>query len=404
MRILFLLPSIPEPPDSGARIRNLGLMTLAAAEHEVDALAFGDPLQADRPVPIARWSQVVPPPRPRGRIERAAAMVASRLPDMAQRLWSPAFRDALRARLGSTDYDVVQAEGIEMARYLQEVEGRQTGQRPCRVYDAHNAEFLLQARAAASARRRGELAAAAYSTVQARRLLRFETDVLAGSRLTLAVSYHDANQLASLAAGRARTCVVPNGVDVARYPFVEPSPADERSVLFLGKLDYRPNAEALAWLVGEVLPGLFLKEPEARLFVVGHNPPEWLVRLGQRDPRVAVVGGVADERPYLERASVLVLPMQVGGGSRLKALVGFASGLPIVATRVGMEGIDAEPGRDHLQADRPEEWVSALSALLGDVAMRRRLAAAGRELVSSRYDWRAIAPALRAAYQQLGDS
>ncbi len=402
MRILFLLPSVPEPPVSGARIRNLGLLRLAGAEHEVDALAFGETNELEALRSVANDVEVVPPPRRRSAIQRAVSIARTGLPDIAERLWSPAFRDRLCACLASRDYDVVQAEGIEMARYLADVQPRDGDGRPWRVYDAHNAEFLLQARAATSARQRRALAAAAYSTLQANRLRRFEGRVVEQGRLTLAVSYHDANQLVALAPTVARTHVVPNGVDVSRYPFREPQPADERAVLFLGKLDYRPNAEALAWFVQDVLPGLFERDPAARLFVVGHNPPRWLVELGQRDARVAVVGGVPDERPYLERASALILPLRVGGGSRLKALVAFASGVPIVSTGTGMEGIEAEPGRDYLRAELPHEWTTALGALLRDVDMRKRVAIRGRELVSSTYDWQAIGPALRAAYDRVG--
>ncbi len=406
MKLLFLLPGVPDPPHAGAHLRNLGLLRLAGAEHEVHALAFGGASEAARLAALARRAELVPHPRGRGRARRALCMLNSPLPDVAARFWSLAYVERLHQLLASERYDVVQAEGIEMARYLRAVQPRDELGRPWRVYDAHNAEFLLQYRAfTAALARRGvaDFVAASYSLVQWRHLARFEREVVQGSRLTLAVSHHDANQLAALGPTGAKTRVVRNGLDVARYPFCHPGPEDEPALLFLGKLDYRPNGEALAWLVKEVLPRLVQREPQARLFVVGHNPPAWLVAAGQRDDRIAVVGAVPDERPYLKRASALVLPLAVGGGSRLKALVAFASGLPVVSTRLGMEGIEAEPGVHYLQVGSPEEWAETLGRLFRDVDWRSRLASHGRALVEGTYDWSAVAPALRAAYAHLAD-
>jgi polysaccharide biosynthesis protein PslH len=369
MRILFLLPSRPEPPDAGAKLRNLGLLRRAAAEHQVDILVFSRP------------------PR-RSRARRLLDALRSELPDMAQRLWSDAFADELRRRLASTPYDLVQAEGIEMARYLAEVPPAR------RVYDAHNPEALLQRRAWTSAVRRRDALGATYSLLQWRRLERFERAVIRGSARTLAVSYHDANHLEALTGTPVH--VVPSGIDLERYPFKQPCEDQPKSVLFVGKLDYRPNAEAVRWLVEQVLPRL----PDVRLFAVGANPPRWLVAAGQHDDRIVVTGAVADERPYLRRTALLLLPLEVAAGARLKALVALASGLPIVSTPVGMEGLDAAPGEHYacVPGLEPAAWASTLDELLRDGARRRQLAERGRQLVAGCYSWEAVAPSLAAAY------
>jgi glycosyltransferase involved in cell wall biosynthesis len=285
-----------------------------------------------------------------------------------------------------SEHDAVQAEGIEMARYLRVVPPDR------RIYDAHNAEFLLQRRFSETA---SAPAARLYSRVQWRRLERFERAVVRSSRLTLAVSNHDANQLHALAGPDARVVVVRNGIDARSYPFVEPTRATATSsVLFLGKLDFRPNADALRWFIDEVLSGL----PDTRVFAVGSAPPAWLVGAGQHTDRIAVTGYVDDERPYLARCAALVLPLQAAGGSRLKALIALASGLPIVSTRLGMEGLDAQPGVHFIAVDSAADWVACLARLLGDLELRQRLARAGRELVEQRYDWSAIRSEVQAAY------
>jgi len=372
-RLLLLAPSPPWPPDTGARIRNAGLVSQLRADHEVDVLAFGD--------------QVTPPPG-RSFARRAMQMIRSDLPDMAHRLWSPAFAEAVRCRLRETEYGAVQGEGIEMARYLALVPPAR------RVYDAHNAEFLLQRRLASNASAVAEV----YSRLQWRRLERFERAVIRNSRMTLAVSEHDANQLVALAGRGANVRVVPNAIDVSVYPFREPTRSVQANLLFLGKLDFRPNGDALTWFIREVMPSV----GSARLFAVGAEPPGWLVAAGQHDARIAVTGYVADERPYFARAAALVLPLHTGGGSRLKVLVAMASGLPIISTRVGIEGLEVEPDVHYLQADTPVEWIESVKRILDDDGdLRQRLACNARRLVEQRYDWSATRDRLRDAYAWL---
>jgi glycosyltransferase involved in cell wall biosynthesis len=264
-----------------------------------------------------------------------------------------------------------------------------------RIYDAHNAEFLLQRRFSETA---PSPIARTYSRLQWRRLERFERHVVRNSRMTLAVSEHDANQLLALAGDGAAVHVIPNAIDTAAFPFTLPAPGAAKNVLFLGKLDFRPNAEALDWFIRRVLGDL----PDVRLFAVGASPPSWLVRAGQLDDRIAVTGYAVDERPYLARCAALVLPLRVGAGSRLKALIAMASGLPIISTRVGMEGLDAEPEVHFLVADSADDWLRQLRRLLDDAGLRERLAREARRLVEERYDWSVLGPRVRAAYAWLG--
>jgi glycosyltransferase involved in cell wall biosynthesis len=386
----MLLPSVPTPLDSGARIRNQGLLRALAAEHEVDAIAFGSAESARDLAWLARRTLVVPPPRERSSFSRAADMASTSLPDMAHRLWSPEFRRAVQCFVREAAYDAVQAEGIEMARYLGDVPpGR-------RIYDAHNPEFLLQRRMAAT----GSPLAKAYSRLQWRRLERFERQIVRQSRLSVAVSNHDANQLLALAGDSADVRVVPNGIDTASYPFSSPAADCAQNLLFLGRLDFRPNAQAIEWFIEHVLREL----PEARVFAVGAAPPRWLIETGQHDDRVAVTGYVADERGYIERCAAMLLPFQTGGGSRLKALIAMASGLPIVSTRVGMEGLEAEPDTHYLLAETGSDWVMTLRRLMRDTELRQRIARNARRLVETRYDWAAIRTDVRAAYDWLGQA
>jgi len=391
-RLLVLLPNVPYPLDAGAKIRNHGLLRLLSADHEVDAIVFGAPDSGAELAKLARRSALVAVPEPRSAVRRTVDAGRTRLPDMALRRFSAAFKDTLACFLREGDYDAVQAEGIEMAGYLGCVPAAK------RIYDAHNAEFLLQRRFAVSAT---SAWARLYSQVQWRRLERFEGAVVGSSRLTLAVSQHDANQLLALAGASANVQVVRNGIDAAAFRFAAPRSDQSANLLFLGKLDFRPNAEAMAWFVHDVLPPLIEVVPRVRLFAVGASPPRWLVAAGQHDERIAVTGYVDDERPYLDRCTALVLPLRAGGGSRLKALIALASGLPIISTRVGMEGLETEPDVHYLAAESVSDWVGALQRLFGDAGLRQRMARAGRLLVQQQYDWSAIRAEVQTAYEWL---
>lgn len=185
--------------------------------------------------------------------------------------------------------------------------------------------------------------------------------------------------------------VVPNGVETARLARVDGEPEPGR-LLFTGTLDYAPNAEAVRWFATEVLPRVRARRADARLTVVGRNPPADLRALD-----VEVTGWVEDLAPYQRAAAVVVAPLRSGGGTKLKVLEALAAGRPLVATTVGAEGIEVEDGRHLLVRDDPAGFADAVVELLDDRARASALAAAGREAVAARYDWDVLADEMHAS-------
>ena len=143
--------------------------------------------------------------------------------------------------------------------------------------------------------------------------------------------------------GVSHVDVVENGVDTAYFP-PRRFPRDPHQILFLGSLDWRPNLDAVDQLLDTIFPAVRAQEPSARLCLVGRNPPEALRRRVQATPGVELHANVPDVRPFLARSALMVVPLRIGGGSRLKILEAFAAGLPVVSTRIGAEGLDAENG------------------------------------------------------------
>ena len=402
MKVLFLTPRFPYPLDVGTNLRNFRLIQSAAQEHQVHLLSFLDrPIRPDHLEPVqALCGRVELLPAPgRGLTGRLATTLASPLPDMAHRRWSPRFLRKLRSLL-QEQYDLVDVEGIEMARYLPFCHGAR------RVLGDHNAEYVLQRRAyevdRAHPRRWPR---AVYSLIQTRKLRAFERAACRLADAVVVVSAQDEIALRSLERG-GRYRIVPNAVDTKAFESLGAAPSQDGldgrpNLLFTGTLDFRPNNDAVEWFLDEIFPRVLARHARTRLFVVGHGPRASLVARGQSDVRVAVTGAVDNLEPYWRRAHVYVLPMRGGGGVRFKALEAMAAGLPIVSTTLGMEGIAAAPGEHYLAADTPATFAHEIARLLDEPDLRRRLAEAARRLVRERYDWRVVAPALLAVYREL---
>jgi glycosyltransferase involved in cell wall biosynthesis len=411
VNILFLTPQLPYPPRQGTAIRNWGLIRRLAARHVLTLVSFGEPGQApDAPELAAACPRVITLPTPRRTPGDRLRTLLSPHPDLARRLWSPGFARALAGLLRDSAFDVIQIEGLEMAPYLPALQeallhaprfiAEHPVGTPHTVYDAHNAEHVLQRRAfAADVRQPARWPAALYSWLQIPRLRKFEASVCRAADAVTCVSEEDAAALRQLVPA-LRPVVVPNGIEVADYaehaPRAAQTPA-RLTLVFTGKMDYRPNLDAVLWFAGEILPRIRAARPEAQLVVVGQKPPERLLKLNGRNG-VVITGAVEDVRPFIAGAAVYVAPLRMGGGTRFKLLQAMALARPIVSTTVGAEGFAVRSGRELLLADSPAGFAAEVLALLDDPARAAALGRAGQAFVRAGYDWSAITPKLEAVY------
>ena len=406
LKILFLTPQLPYPPHQGTSIRNYHLIAHLAQGNRVSLCSFlAGPLERADLGPLREMCQRVEGEEEPGRTpaQRLWSTLTSLLPDMALRLASPAFHQRLAQWLERETFDVVEVEGIEMARYLQQVVEWRQGARPTVVFDDHNAEYLLQQRAFETDRRHPRRwAGAAYSLVQWRKLRRYEAHVCRLADRVVAVSEADAEALKRLVPG-LQPAVVPNGVDVGAYrAFVPPAefpPLAQPALAFTGKMDFRPNVDGILWFWQEVWPLVRAEVPGAHLYVVGQRPHARLSPL-KEDPSVTVTGFVPDVRPYIAGAALYVVPLRIGGGTRLKVLEAMALGKAIVSTTLGCEGFPLEPGRHLLTADTPGDFAGAILALLRDEARRNALGDAAQSFAAGQYDWATIVPRLEALLRE----
>ncbi|MBC8264112.1 MAG: glycosyltransferase [Anaerolineales bacterium] len=437
MRILFLTPQLPYPPHQGTTIRNYNIIANLAPRHEIHLLSFvhsQDEIDAATPLhQHCRSIEGIPIPR-RSPLKRFLSLFLSPLPDMALRLPSAEFQAKLAATLRRVPFDVVQIEGIEMTQFwmlevgnwklevggwkLDDGTGHPTSnssttlrtgfqpptsnvQRPISIFDNHNAEYVLQQRAfETDVRQPRRWVAALYSLIQWKKLSRYEAMICQLADGVVAVSEADKAALQQLVPGLEVT-VVPNAVDVEYYTSadIQPSPLPPRSLVFTGKMDFRPNVDAVLWFCHEVLPIVQRRIPDVCFYIVGQSPHRRVLRLAD-DPAVTVTGYVDDVRSYIAGACVYVVPLRIGGGTRLKVLEAMAMSRPIVSTSLGCEGFEGlVSGRELSLADTPEEFAQQVIELLDDASRRERLGWAARRFVEEQYDWWLIVPRLEQIYE-----
>jgi glycosyltransferase involved in cell wall biosynthesis len=253
------------------------------------------------------------------------------------------------------------------------------------VLFAHNVEHAIWQRLVRVERRRW---ARALLALEWRKMRRWEARACRRADLTVAVSAVDGNRLAAIAPS-ARITAIPTGVDVAY--FKPGTQAEDRShVVFTGAMDWYPNEDGILHFIDAVLPLVRRRVPDAKVTVVGRNPTERM-RAAATRAGVQVTGTVDDVRPYIARGAVYVVPLRVGGGTRLKIFEALAMAKAVVSTPIGAEGLPLVHGEHFLEADGASAFAAAVVGLLRDPARRKALGAAGRRLVETQYGWATVA-------------
>ncbi len=396
MHLLFLTPQLPHPPKQGTAIRNWGLIKSLSARHEITLLSFDDTnFISDELRATCKEVHTVPLPH-RILTHRLRDLILSPLPDLAHRLSSKEFGENLQSLIINNKFDAVFIEGLELAPYL-----TSNFQLPTSIFDAHNAETVLQRRAFANdIRNIKRLPVALYSLIQTRKLANFEAKICRAVNHVTCVSQEDAHALRTLVP-TLNPVIVPNGIFLSEYdltpqpPLLTRPPASGEGakrvrLIFTGKMDYRPNIDAVVWFAHDIFPKIKNEVPETQFVIVGQKPTQAVKGLESING-IKVTGAVDDIRPHIGGATVYVAPLRMGGGTRFKLLEAMAMKKPIVSTTIGAEGFAIQNGREMLIADDADSFARAAITLLRDESKRKALSETGYEFVK-RYDWGEIAP------------
>jgi glycosyltransferase involved in cell wall biosynthesis len=390
------------PPRFGAQARVHGLMTQLARRHDLTAvMLLDDEFDAGecRRAMQAYCREVVLVRSPYGRedlIKRLLQLrsLASTRSFERLRVTVPELQQALDRVLRARRFDVVNLE----SSYLGHCDLRQApaGERlPRLVVDSHNIDYDL----ARQYSRAGGLCRRLYYAANWRKLRREELGTYRDANGVYLCSTADERRLLDELPG-ARTAVIPNAADVEYYrPRPTDPPPDGRTVVFFGVLSYVPNVDGVTHFVQDIWPRISAAHPKARCKIIGGRPPPSLLALA--GPRVELTGFVPDLRPHLAAAAAVVVPLRLGGGTRLKIVEAMAMGKTIVSTTLGAEGIEAVPGRDLLIEDQPAAFADAVNRLLAQPRLAARIGQSARQLAVERYAWSGAARTLEGFYRHI---
>ena len=390
MRILWAKANKIFPVSSGGDIRSFNLLRRLAVSDQVAFLSYYDgapdheyesELRKQLPGPICVCTGKKVDSR-LGRFVDYATRFPQRAPYAVSRFASGVVRERLNRAVEETHPDVVVCDFLDAA-----VNFPRRLPVPSVLFQ-HNVESEIWRRHAemASNPLKRQLFRLEYA-----KMLRFEKAALAEFDRVIAVSEGD-RSLMSRWVDASRIDVVPTGVDLSQVQLRETSRTSPALVVFVGAMDWEPNVDAVEWFSEKVWPTITSKIPDARFRIVGRNPDSRVQRL--RRGSVEVTGSVPSVVEHLAEAAVVVVPLRIGGGTRLKIYEAMAAAKAVVSTAVGAEGLEVNPGKDIWIADQPQEIANAVIRLLEDRELREKMgrAAADRAV---KFDWSAVAGTFR---------
>jgi sugar transferase (PEP-CTERM/EpsH1 system associated) len=376
--ILFLAHRTPYPPDKGDRIRTYNVMRFLSRRAHVHVACLADePVSAEQRAGLERLAaRVGVVPIGRARWLRALGSLAAGGTVSQGAFRSPRLARLLRSWARDTRYDACLISASSLASYV-ELPGLREVPAVIDLIDLDSQKWLDYAAA-------GGLKAWLYR-IEAARLREVERRLEARFRAGVVVSETEANLFRQF--GPADFIqVIPNGVDL---DYFAPVPASETvGCVFVGAFDYKPNVEGALWFCQQVWPELHRRHPQARCQLVGRRPTAAVQALNAF-PGVEVVGQVADVRPFVAGARVVIAPLQIARGIQNKVLEALAMGKAVLATPQAFAGIQARAGEHLLAASTAPEWIASLERLWSDSSLRARLGAAGREFVAANHSWNA---------------
>ncbi|MGJ5203835.1 glycosyltransferase family 4 protein [Bradyrhizobium sp. HKCCYLR20261] len=406
LRILSVSHMPPSPPRFGAQARMHGLMTELARRHDITAVALVDDafdIDECRSAMQAYCRDVVLLPNPFGRDGLAKRLLQLRSLASLQsfdrlRVALPELQRVLDQLLRATRFDIVNLEFPYLAHY--DFRLAPAGERPPRlIVDSHEIAYDLARQFAVTG---ASIGRRLYAGANWRKLRREEIAAYRAADGVYLCSTDDETRLRQDIA-TARTAVIPNAADVDFYQprSADPVP-DGRTLVYFGLLSTVPNIDAVTHFVRDIWPNIAAQHPDARCKIIGGRPPPALTALG--GPRIELTGFVPDLRPHLAEAAAVIVPLRLGGGTRLKIVEAMAMGKAIVSTSLGAEGIEAVPGRDILIADDPTAFADAVGRLLAEPALAARIGHAARQVAVEKYAWSASARALEEFYCEILES
>lgn len=386
MRVLFLSWWWPYPPDNGSKIRIYNLLRHLAAKHEVILLSFAEVGEAT-PERIKHLNtfcahvEAIPKPTFQPSSRKALLGYLSSWPRSLVDVYSPFMAERVQALANRTD--VVIASQLQTMRYLELMPDKSGLLEEAEVTVFHDAVQNTQGKAA---RFRAQLTLTKLENTLRRMMKR-------GIALTV-VSQAEHDFIRQIAPESGRIEVIPNGVDTRTHRPDPDNPPQPYTLIYNGAVTYGPNYDAVRYFIHEVLPLVRQSMPEVRFTITGSTGSVDISDLASQ-PGVIFSGYLASVAPSVQGSWATVVPLRLGGGTRLKVLEAMALGTPVISTRKGAEGLKLlQPGHNILLADQPQEMAAAICRVFENPDLRAQLSRNARALVEREYDWSVVARCL----------
>lgn len=380
MKLLWVNANFLHPTTKGGQIRTLEMLKCLHRRHEVHYVAIENPEEPEGPARAHEYSTKsypirlnVPDKRSPAFLLQAAAGLLSSVPVAVSRWCSKDAERLIADLLRKEKFDRAICDFLVSSGHYPDLPG-------CALFQ-HNVETMIWRRTAghaAGVKKR-------YMQLQARRMFEYERKVCRQVGYTIAVSEVDAALMREMF-GVSNVAAVPTGVDI---DYFQPRPVDPvADLVFVGSMDWRPNEDGVGWFAREILPLIRKQKPDCTVAIVGRNPSPEIRSLA--DNKVTITGTVPDVRPYLWGSKLSIVPLRIGGGTRLKIYESMAARTPVVSTSVGAEGLSYRDGEDILIADTPPAFADACVRLLEGEPQRASIADAAWQMVASRFSWEQI--------------
>lgn len=384
MKLLWVKSDFLHPTTKGGQIRTLETLKRLHARHEVHYVGLTAPGDTEGPERAAEYSSRVFPvvheapskTSPAFALELAGAAV-SPLPLAVSRWNPPDLRQMISTLREREDYEAVFCDFLAPAPSFDSLDDV--------ILFQHNVETMIWRRHAEEAK---GLARRWYFQQQAERMERYEREVCQAVKRVVAVSEADSKTMRDLF-GLDEVPAVPTGVDIDF--FAPPEQAEPvADLVFLGSMDWMPNIDGVQHFYKEIWPSIVARRPETTLAIVGRRPSAAITELSRLDSRIIVTGTVDDVRPYLWGSKASIVPLRIGGGTRLKIYESMAAGLPCISTTIGAEGLEIHPPHDIRIADEPKDFADQCVELLDSPTTAEKVAQAGLELVRTKFSWEKV--------------
>ena len=383
MKTLWVNTNFMHPTTKGGQIRTLEMLRPLHRRHEIHYVAIEKRCEPEGPARAGEYSFRAYPFQHHIRAKTSPLFwgelvkgLVSPVPVAVERFHPPGMREFLEGLIRKERFECAVVDHLAPTAYYPDL--------PHAIFFQHNVETVIWRRHVEHA---SDPVRRWYLKLQADRMLHYERRVSLEAGHIVAVSKADADAMRSLF-GVTRVSEIPTGVNIEYFlpPPARPQGAGA-DLVFVGSMDWLPNVDGMLWFAREVLPLVRRKRPGCTVAVVGRTPPASITELGAQDKLIEVTGTVPDIRPYLWGSAVSIVPLRIGGGTRLKIYEAMAAKIPVVSTTVGAEGLTVNAPADIRLADTPQDFADRCLELLADGGERARVADAAWEMVNAKFSW-----------------